>query len=421
MFSRLWKIGILALLIRFVIALLGEHGDVVNYYWWSRDLLERSFLGFYERPIANAMPPTYPPVTSYVFWLSAQFHEVIWRISWFLNINIPIFPSNFIFWLESPKGWYFINKLPAIFADLGIIWVLYKFVSELKDKSAGFLAANLFAFIPAFWYNSSLWGQTDSIYALPILCAFYTLYKDKKILAVFFYLLSILTKPTGAFVLPIFIIWWIKKANIKDYFWALVTFFIALILLYKPFHPDNTFIWIINFYKNSLGGELSYIVANAFNFWGLVFGFDNVPETTPFFGIPSNIFGYMIFTFSTLWVVYYIWKKKKLDVKMMLFLAALISFFAFLILPRIHERYFYPTLLLLIPLASIDRGARKATYALSAIHLINLYHFWWVPRVEILIEILSNNLIEKLIIILNIGIFAWLLTKFRRDYARQVK
>jgi hypothetical protein len=127
---------LLALVLRLLIALLGEHGDVINYYWWSQDLLERGLQGFYDRGIANAMPPTYPPVTSYIFWLSAHLHRLIWKISWFLNIKIPLFPSNFIFWLEGPKGWYFVNKLPAIIADLGIIWTLYFFVKDLKNKKA---------------------------------------------------------------------------------------------------------------------------------------------------------------------------------------------------------------------------------------------------------------------------------------------
>jgi len=164
MFEKI-KIGhilIVSLILRLIIAPLAEHGDVLNYYWWSKDLFERGLMGFYDRSIVNAMPPTYPPITTYVFWLTSHFHKLIWNVSWFINLKISFFPSNFIFWLESDEGWYFINKLPGILADLGISLIFYRFLKDLKSEKAGKLAAALFAFNPAFFYNSSLWGQTDS-------------------------------------------------------------------------------------------------------------------------------------------------------------------------------------------------------------------------------------------------------------------
>lgn len=418
---KIYKIIFAAFVLRIILALLAEHGDVINYYWWSKDLIEHGFLGFYERSISNAMPPTYPPVTSYIFWASGALHELIWKVAWFLNVRIPLFPSNFIFWLESPKGWYFTNKLPAIFADVGIIWLLYKFVGELRNKKTAILAASFFAFSPPFWYSSSFWGQTDSIYALPLIGAFYALHKNHKIVSVFLYTLSILTKPTGVFALPIFAIWWIKKAKLRNYYWAAIVFVVSVLLIYLPFHPDNLVPWIINFYSKSLGGELNYIVANAFNFWGLVHGFNEVVETTPFLGLPSHLVGYFIYTLVAVLAVYLIWSRTKLSTPKALFIALLFSFFAFLVLPRIHERYFYPALLLLVPLAGIDKKLRWPFFLLSGIHLVNLYHFWWVPRVEIVVEILSNRLVEQLLILFNIGVFIWLVLLFKKNYAQKLE
>lgn len=419
--KRLIKILLLAFVLRIILALLAEHGDVINYYWWSKDLLNRGLLGFYDRNIANAMRPTYPPVTSFIFWGSAVLHELIWQISWFLNAQIAIFPSNFIFWLESAKGWYFVNKIPAILADLGIIYLLFEFVKDLKDKKAAYLASLLFAFSPPFWYSSSLWGQTDSIYALTMLGAFYLLYKKKRTLSIFLYSLSILTKPTSLFALPAFALWWLKGAKIRDFYYAVIVGVGTLIILYLPFHPEGLLGWIINFYYKSLGGELNYIVANAFNFWGLIHGFNDVVETSPFLGLPSHIVGYLGYLVVIIPTIYLTWSRMKLDPTKVLFLAVLFSFFAFLILPRIHERYFYPTLLLLVPLAALDAKLRKVFWALSGIHLVNLYHFWWMPRIEVLVNVLSNRLIESFLIVLNISLFLWLFLIFKHDYAKKVK
>jgi len=415
---KIINIFLLAFILRFVVALLGEHGDVINYYWWAKDLWARGFLGFYERSIANAMRPTYPPITSYIFWGSAALHKLIWNISWFLNIKITFFPSNFIFWLESAKGWYFVNKIPAILADIGIISLLYAFVKDLKNEKLAIIAASFFAFLPPFWYNSSLWGQTDSIFALPMLGAFYALHKDRKVLSAFLYGVAVLVKPTALFAFPVFALWWFKKTKVSDYFWSMAVVFTTVVLVYLPFHPENTIPWIISFYQNSLGGELNYIVANSFNFWGLIYGFGNIPETVSFLGLSSHTIGYCIFAFFFAGVFLFFRTQKKTNTKMIIFLAVLTSFFAFLILPRMHERYFYPTLLLLVPLAALDTKLRKVFFILSGIHFINLYHFWWVPRVEVLIEILSNRLVEQSIIILNILMFAWLVLIFKRHYAK---
>jgi len=243
------------------------------------------------------------------------------------------------------------------------------------------------------------------------------LHKERKVLSAFLFGVAVLVKPTALFAFPVFALWWIRKAKINDYIWSIGAVFITVVLSYLPFHPENTIPWIIEFYKHSLGGELNYIVANSYNFWGLIYGFENIPETVSFLGFSSHTIGYFVFALFFAGVFLFFRTQKKANTKMIIFLAVLTSFFAFLILPRMHERYFYPTLLLLLPLAALDTKLRKAFYILSGIHLVNMYHFWWVPRIEVLVGILSNRLIEQSIIILNMLMFVWLAVIFKRHYA----
>ena len=402
--KNIWKIIIAAFLLRILISFFGEHGDVISYYWWSKDLLAHGLLGFYDRNIANAMRPTYPPVTSYLFFLSAYLHEIVFKIFWFLNIYIPTFPSNFIFWLESDHGWYIFNKLPAIFADMGIIYIIYRFVRDIKNEKAALFASVFYAFTPAFWYNSSLWGQTDSVFALPMIGAFYALFRGKIKTSLLLYGLALLTKPTAAFVFPVYLIWLLRKVKFFDLLLGASALIMEVIILYLPFHPVNLLNWILLFYKRSLGGELGYMVANAFNFWALIFGFDNRPDTSLFLGISANIVGYSAFAIIGI-VVLYLFLKNKLDIKFTLLAAVVISFAAFIFLPRMHDRYFYLTLVMLVPLAAVDKKLRNVFWAASTIHLINLYHFWWVPRIGFLMDVFSNNLVEKTLIAMNIMLF----------------
>lgn len=399
--KNIYKILIFAFLLRLLVSFLGQHGDVINYYWWTKDLVSNGLLGFYDRNIANAMRPTYPPVTTYLFLVAGYIHNAVYQLFWFLNLHIKLFPSNLIFWMESANGWFIFNKLPAIFSDLGTTYLLYIFGRDLKNERSGIFAALIFAFTPVFWYNSSLWGQTDSVFALPMLAAFYLLYKNKIKTSIVLYGLAVLTKPTALFPLPVYIFWLFKKAKFKEIFYGGIAIVVIALLLYLPFHPFDLVSWIVAFYQRSLGGELGYMVANAFNFWALIFGFDNRPDTSFFLGIPANIVGYLVFVIITV-IVLYIFLKNKLDIRLALLAAVVISFAAFIFLPRMHDRYFYPTLVMLVPLAAIDKKLRNVFWAASTIHLINLYHFWWVPKIGFLMDVFSDSLVEKTLIAMNI-------------------
>jgi Gpi18-like mannosyltransferase len=351
---------------------------------------------------------------------TAAIHELLWKIFWFINIKVPSFPSNFIFWWESVRGWYFINKLPAILADCGIIYLLYLFGKKLKNERVGFWAAAIFAFNPVFFYNSGLWGQTDSIYAFFMLLAFYLLFLQKSVqLSAVSYALSILTKPNPVFALPVFLFYWIKKINLRKVLISVLILVSLILLLYFPFHTQGTIPWVIDFYRRSLGGELNYLVANSFNLWSLFFGFDNRPDTVSFLGLPAYIAAYIFFAVFLVWLMAFLHKNKSKEGLTALFAGALLTFAAFLFLPRMHERYFYSVLVLLIPVVVLNKKLRNVYFALSFIHLVNLYHFWWVPRINFLINILSNVYVEKAFILANFACFFWLIRIFHKEYAKK--
>lgn len=411
------KIILLALILRIILAPLAEHGDVIQYFYWSKDIYDQGLLGFYDRNIANAMRPTYPPVTSYIFYLNAIVHIAVLKIFWFLN-NIPIFPSGLIHWLESEKGWFFINKIPPIISDLGIIFLLFQFAKKF-DKKTAHIPPVLFAFLPPFFYSSSVWGQTDSIYGLFLLCSLFALSSNLLLTSSIFYTISLLTKPTAFFAMLPFGIYWLMKSNILKTLLAFLLTALLLLAIYYPFHPQNQIPWMIRFISHSLGGELNYLVANAFNFWALFFGFDNRPDTTLFLGIPIFILGNFIFLLvSLVCIITILIQRKKIDIKNILLLCSFSAFTAFMFLPRMHERYFYPALLLLLPLTGLDKKIRYLTIVLSIIHFLNLYHFFWVPKVDFLILFFSNFFVEKILIIINIICYLYLAKEIYQRFKR---
>lgn len=393
--SKLKIILISAFILRLFLAPLAEHDDIVSYHFWAKDLWENGLFGFYDRNMNSKLQPTYPPVSSYIFWGVAGGHEFFEPILTFLNI-----PSD--------KSWYFFIKLPAIFADTLIIYLLYQ-ISKIFSKKWVLLPSIFFAYLPPFWYNSSLWGQTDSIYALFLLLAFFLLNQNKLILSTLLYGLAILTKPTALFALPIFLVWWLSKSNLKKTLLASALAFLELVIFYLPFHTENFFSWIINFYLMSLGGIVPALVINSFNFWGILTGLKIVSERVLFMGIPAFIVGNTIFFLTTGGLILYLLTySKKLNLRIILLFSAFLSFTAFMFLPRMHERYLYPTLILLLPLVAVDKKIRWLCFTLAIIHFLNLYNFWYVPRIDFLVIYLSNSYTLLSLMILNFLLYLYL-------------
>ena len=178
-------------------------------------------------------------------------------------------------------------------------------------------------------------------------------------------------------------------------------------LLYFPFHSHGTIPWVINFYIHSLNGELNYLVANSFNLWALIFGFDNRPDFSLFAGIQASTVGYILYIALVIFLIIKNLRVKN-DFSKIFILGAIFSYLAFLLLPRMHERYFYPALLMMVIPAVKFKNIMKVFLAASVIHFINLYHFFWLPRFEPAIRFFSNGVVEKTLILANIIVFIYL-------------
>ena len=411
------KILIFSLVFRLILAPWAFHGDSYEFLNWGKSLQEFGTESFYLRDTPDASHPNYPPGFYLVLLANQNIYQVAKNLLWQLNVYVKIFPSNLFLWFESDYGRILFNKLPAIFADVGLGYLIYLFVSDIKNQKAGTLASSLFLLSPPIWYNSAVWGSTESIFSFPLVASFYAIYKKKLIIAAFLFAAAFLIKPTVLITLPIFAPLWFKSADLRLF---IKTSLIAIPLFYLahlPFNANLTPVWILNLYKNDVLREvLGYFVANAFNVWGLLFGFEPKPDSALLLGIQGRVWGYFIYAS---FAGYFLWKvRNKISQPNLFFAMALLSFVGFLFLTRIHERYFYLTLLFLAPLAGFRRTIKNAFWLLSGIHLVNLYHYWWVPRIDFLVNFLSLRIVEQGLILFNIGLFVWLFTLFRKEYAK---
>ena len=75
---------------------------------WAKDFLMRGPQNFYETQSSNAfasLTPNYPPLAIFIFVVMRLINPLIHSVYWWLNLNIPLIPSGFIFFLEKLVFW----------------------------------------------------------------------------------------------------------------------------------------------------------------------------------------------------------------------------------------------------------------------------------------------------------------------------
>ena len=101
------------------------------------------------------------------------------------------------------------------------------------------------------------------------------------------------------------------------------------------------------------------------------------------------------------------------------------AFASFVLMTNMHERYLYPLFLYLTILAVRFRKIFWVFVSVSIINILNLYNFWWTPRIEPIIQIMSygNRVLPRILGFVMFGIFVWfyryLLTANRLDQIKR--
>jgi len=417
--KKLFVIFLLAFLLRISVLFLGYHGDLNNQISWGTLAIERGLNGFYEGTSWPNSSPNQPPLTILLLAGVAGVWQLIHSLSWYLNDHISFFPSSFI-WFWEAKGMILMMKLPSIVADLGIGWLIYQYLRKQKaiNNKQVLLVTGVWLFNPLVWYNSSVWGQTDSIVNLLGLLAVFSLLHKRLRWTASWFTLSVLFKGSLTYFAPILLlIALIQRHSIKEWGIAFAYCLIPIALVSIWFHPAIDLpIWLFNLYTNKfIPGEIGDLSANAFNFWQLVDPGKTL-DSTIYFGLPARIWGFVPVALVMVWQLFEL--KKGVTDKKVFFALAITAFTVFLFMTRIHERYLYPffpyaTLLLeFIPLLWL------VYIPISIIHLLNLYNLFWVPSIPLVEASLklpqSLFILSSSLLLLSVSFIAIYLRNTRR-------
>ncbi len=406
--KKLILLFVCALVFRISLIPVARHGDINNNTTWGQALITRGPVNFYEGKEWIHSAPNQPPLYVSLFALTAFKQNTTYNLIHWANQHLSVFPSKIIWWFDT-WGELYIAKMPGIFADLGIAGCIYFYFH--KKKKTALILSTLWLFNPISWYNSAIWGGTDSIVNLMGILSVLFLFKKRLTPAALFFVISVLFKGSLLLFIPLWLLIAVKQGfTQKQWLKATLYSFVLFLIVIFPFHPQlDAPIWFFNLYTGVfLPGEIGSLTANAFNFWWIVDSGKTL-DSTLFIGLSARVWGIII---TLLGYAYVLWRSYKNRDESNLFTSfALISLISFLFMTRMHERYLYP----FFPFATFALGSISWLWVpyvlLSITHLLNLYHLFWAPGMPQVEAWYLNPSFMVILSILNLVIFAYLLAR----------
>lgn len=421
MVKKLFYVFFFAFLFRVILSFIIWHPDMNNHIDWGIRFFEYGPSKFFapESNVWSFTWPNQPPGTIYMFAGIRKLFELIFSIFWWINVKIPAFPSIIITYFES-NLYPALLKLPGIISDFGIAILIYKLIKTVKSEKIAILGALMFLFNPVVWYNSSVWGQTDPIINFFALLAFFYLLKRKLIPAIFFLAISFYIKISLAIFIPIFAIVAIRQRySVREWLKSIGVTLLVIGVATLPFSHGEPFSWLLNLYQhNILGQQLQVITANAFNLWAAIAGIHERPQTLMFGPLTYQMWGTLLFIIGYIPSLLLVYKKQ--DLKSVVWALVIASFGSFMLLTNMHERYLYPFFPVFTILAVLETSLIPIYWFISGLSLINLYNFWFVPRIKPIVDFLSlgNRFMPRVLGLINFGLFVFVYKSFLKNFQR---
>jgi dolichyl-phosphate-mannose-protein mannosyltransferase len=242
--------------------------------------------------------------------------------------------------------------------DLAIGVVAYLITRRMVGPLRGLVAPALYLFNPAVLLAGPVWGQVDAAGTLAYLLALLALAGRRFGLAGACAVLALLVKPQfGLVLLPVAVVAileWRRTRSRAPVVRSVLGGAAAYALVAIPLRMDP-----ISYIGQVIGaGSFKQMSsANAANIWGLFHGYKKPDGDLVYIGAVLLVLG---LTAAVLPLV------RRQDLRMILAVGAFVIF-AFYFLPtRVHERYLFPAMAVLAPLAAANWSVLAAYLLLSA-------------------------------------------------------
>ncbi len=221
--------------------------------------------------------------------------------------------------------------------------IVYELTKKLHSAVLGYA---LCLFTPTVFMNSGIWGQCDSIYTCFLIISIYYIIKNKQALSMIFYGIAFAFKLQAVFIAPYFLVLLIKKKLSPK---KIILFPIALFAMMIPamLCGDSIFrIFGIYFKQADEYNLLSYSIANIYSFLNGMY-IDIIAN--------KSICVYITGAVVLMLVYYFVMKNYEITNRHIVVGFALFAFVLPYLLPHMHERYYYPAIVIGLILAVSDR------------------------------------------------------------------
>jgi len=260
----------------------------------------------------------------------------LWAAGWFAGL-LGLKGAAFRVAIESP----------ALIADFVVALITYALVIRLNRRAWAFAAMLIVALNPALLYDTMIWGQSDSVPALLILMSLVCALEADFDLSWGVAAVAVLVKPQALLYIPVLALWTLVKSGLKGAMRSALAFLLVAALIIAPFQLNQPWGWIFSLYR-STAAYYHETSVNAFNFLALIGGLRQ-PDS-------SSIAGLRYFTvgLALLGALYGFigWMlARRASAEILVCAVSLALFGSFMVGPRMHERYVYPALVLMAPLA----------------------------------------------------------------------
>lgn len=320
----------IALLVTLFLAFILPVNSYDRGYWqnWAQTIDSSGLLNIYSNENVN-----YPPI---ILYLLAAFNWILHQLQINFDKGIHLF------------------KIFFIIVDFALIWATIHLLNQRK-VSANW--AFLLLFNIGFWYNSLVFGQTDTLFTALGLFSLIFAYRDKFFWSGILMGLAFATKFQAILWLPIIFValffklyrqpirLWFKKTSLFAFGTTL-----AIITAFLPFALAGNLQAAINgSYITTVQNRFNELSVHAFNFWHLSMPIEKTkldPSQITTFGLSYESIGYLLIliTFVAVLFIYIIkcvqaGKLIKLNFSQLILLQGIFSLTIFFFSTRMHERY----------------------------------------------------------------------------------
>ncbi len=342
-----------ALVVRLLSAALskGFGTDTACFAAWAERIFQVGPGAFYSPDVFTDYPPGY----MYVLWIMGAVRN-LFQMGYYSVPHLILL------------------KFPAIVCDMICGLLIYGEASRKCSKNQAFFLCTAYLFNPAIVLNSSIWGQVDSIYTLAIVYMCLCLIRRKMYSAYIIFALGLLIKPQTLMFSPVLLAGIIDQVFLKNFsirhllhhLFQGLTALGGMIILCLPFGLEN--VWKQYF---STVSSYPYAAVNACNLWGF-FGLNWISQNNTFLGIPYYIWGFAAIL-AAVAATLYLSLRNTHDTEKYPFLGAFLLLTIFVFSVRMHERYLYPTLTLLL-LAYVYKPAKMNYLMFAGLSILHFYN-----------------------------------------------